>query len=144
MQRMNLDYNTQILWLCKVCKMEIAIFCLEPNVTHVQDQTSHSARLKLQEKVPNLVRWFVKVLNSVRHVLRVPKENTVVSNSLQRKGSYAPLPRASSGCPGIPSSHNKRHRWRRGLSLSSPTCSEFPRDYCLCCRHSSSAPATPR
>ena len=23
----------------------------------------------------------------------------------------------------------------RGLSLSSSTCSEFPRDYCQCCRH---------
>ena len=29
----------------------------------------------------------------------------------------------------------------RGLSLSSSTCSEFPRDYCQSCRHSSSAPA---
>ena len=29
----------------------------------------------------------------------------------------------------------KRHRKRRGLSLSSSTCNEFPRDFCLCCRH---------
>ena len=36
-------------------KMKIAIFHLEPNITHVQDQKSHSAKLKLQGQVPNLV-----------------------------------------------------------------------------------------
>ena len=37
-----------------LCKIEIASICLEPNITHVQDQTSQSARLKRQWKVPNL------------------------------------------------------------------------------------------
>ena len=35
--------------------MKIAIFYLEPNMTHVQDQESDSGRLKLQGKEPNLV-----------------------------------------------------------------------------------------
>ena len=37
------------------CKMKIAIFHVEPNITHVRDQKSHSARMKLQGEVPNLV-----------------------------------------------------------------------------------------
>ena len=51
------------------------------------------------------------------------------------KRSYAPLTAICSGCLGNPGPRYKRHRRRRGLSLSSSTCSEFPRDFCLCCGH---------
>ena len=40
---------------CMNFKMKNAIFYLKPNMTHVQYQRSHSAGLKLQKKVPNLV-----------------------------------------------------------------------------------------